>query len=267
MEFKGAIAIVTGGGDGLGEGICRALADAGASGIVVADAAGDKAGRVADDVGGVGVTCDVGVESEVAGLVARCIERFGRVDVVFSNAGIALSTHPFSADEQFERMWRVHVMSIVYLARHTIPEMIERGRGGFVVTASTDGVATSTGDMAYAITKHGQVAAAEWLAMVYGSRGIDVCCFCPAWMWTGMTRSYQGREDVPDWLRLAMTTGISAREAADILLEGAAAGHFLVTTAAQTILDMRRKAADFDSWITALQQWHDLLQPQVGPST
>jgi NAD(P)-dependent dehydrogenase (short-subunit alcohol dehydrogenase family) len=267
VDFAGAVAVVTGGADGLGAAVCRRVADEGAAGVVVADIDREGAERVAAGVGGLAVEVDVSSEQGIIELVRQSEARFGQIDVVFSNAGIIRGAHPFAADETFDQLWRVHIMSIVYLARHTLPGMIARGKGGFVVTASTDGITTSTGDMAYAVTKHGQVAAAEWLSMAYGSRGISVSCFCPGWMWTGMTRPYQGAEDVPASIQMAMRRAVSAADAAAMLVEGVKKGQFLITTADDTMRDLRHKAADFDGWIAQLQAWHDTVQPDVGPES
>lgn len=267
MDFAGAVAVVTGGADGLGAALCRRLVEEGAAGVVVADIDGEGAERVAAGVGGLAVEVDVSSEEGIVGLVRQSEDRYGQIDVVLSNAGIIRGAHPFAADETFDQLWRVHIMSIVYLARHTLPGMLARGKGGFVVTASTDGITTSTRDMAYAITKHGQVAAAEWLSMVYGTRGIDVSCFCPGWMWTAMTRPYRGRQDVPVSYQMAMSRAVSADDAASILVEGVKTGQFLITTAGDTMRDLQHKARDFEGWIAQLGAWHDTVQPEVGPES
>jgi NAD(P)-dependent dehydrogenase (short-subunit alcohol dehydrogenase family) len=154
-------------------------------------------------------------------------------------------------------------MSNVYAARHALPGMLRRGEGYLLCTASSNGLTTSTTSMVYAATKHAQVACAEWLAMVYGSRGIRVSCFCPRWMWTDMTkRAVTG--GVPPWLELAQQGGVTSERAADIVIEGMEAERFLITTGDDSLRDFRHKASDFDSWIRQLQDWHDQLQPDVG---
>ena len=70
---------------------------------------------------------------------------------------------PELSDAQFDTLHRVNVMQTVYLARYTVPGMLARGGGHFVVTASAAGLLTQIGSLPYAITKHGAVAAAEWL--------------------------------------------------------------------------------------------------------
>ena len=123
MDYAGKVAIVTGGADGLGAAICRRLATEGAAGIVVADIQATAAKRLADEIGGLAVEVDVGDENAVARLVEATEDRFGQVNAVFSNAGIIRGAHPFAADETFEQLWKVHIMLIVYLVRHTFPGM------------------------------------------------------------------------------------------------------------------------------------------------
>jgi NAD(P)-dependent dehydrogenase (short-subunit alcohol dehydrogenase family) len=124
---------------------------------------------------------------------------------------------------------------------------------------------TSTGDLPYAVTKHAQVAVAEWLAMVYGTRGIGVTCFCPRWMWTDMSRRGLANADaVPPALALAQVGGVTAEEAAARFIAGIEDDRFLVLTYHDVLDDFRAKADDFDAWIKRLQDWHDVVQPGVG---
>jgi hypothetical protein len=72
--------------------------------------------------------------------------------------------------------------------------------------------------------------------------------------------------DAPPWLQLAQQGGVTAEEAADVVIAGMQEERFLITTGDDTRRDFRHKAEDFDSWISQLQAWHDQLQPDVGPS-
>ncbi|MGE0881118.1 MAG: SDR family NAD(P)-dependent oxidoreductase [Acidimicrobiia bacterium] len=265
MKLEGRVAIVTGGGHGLGEGLCKRFAASGAKGIVVVDIDGDAAEAVAKGVNGIALAGDVSVEATLKEAVARAETTYGRLDIVMSNAGIGGATGgPFASDEIMAKMWGINVMSNVYAARHALPGMLRRGEGYLLCTASSNGITTSTSDMTYAATKHAQVAIAEWIAMAYGSRGIRVSCFCPRWMWTEMTRRATS-DAVPPWLQLAQVGGVTSEEAADIVIAGMAEERFLITTGDDTVRDFRHKAEDFDSWIRQLQGWHDELQPDVGP--
>lgn len=266
MDFAGKVVIVTGGAHGLGEALCRAFAVRRAK-VVVADLDALAAAAVAAEIDGLAIRADVGIEDDVRNLVATAEALHGQVDVFFSNAGMGGGGHPWTADETWDLVWRVNVMSNVWAARYALPGMLARNEGYLACTASTTGITTSTSDLIYATTKHAQLAVAEWLAMVYGSRGIRVSALCPRWMWTEMTRRQTSSlGEVPAWLQMAMVGGVSAEEAAELTLQAMGGEQFLITTGDDTREDHRRKADDFDGWIQRLQTWHDLLQPEVGPS-
>src|SRR5947208_17111992 len=82
-------------------------------------------------------------------------------------------------DDLWHKAYELHVMAHVYAPRAVLPAMLARGRGWLLNTASAAGLLTSPGDAPYAVTKHGAVALAEWLAVTYGSRGIGVSVVCP----------------------------------------------------------------------------------------
>jgi NAD(P)-dependent dehydrogenase (short-subunit alcohol dehydrogenase family) len=265
MEFDGKVVVVTGGAHGLGEALCRTFAADGAT-VVVADLHVETAQSLAGELDGMSIAADVGREADVEALVKATESAYGRLDVFFSNVGVGVGGHPWTADETWERVWQVNVMSNVYAARHALPGMLARGEGYLASTASSNGITTSTSDLIYAATKHAQVAVAEWLAMVYGTRGIRVSVLCPRWMWTEMTRRATAGGDPPPWLQMAMVDGVTAEEAAAITIDALRREQFLITTGEDTIRDFRQKADDFDAWIRRLQTWHDELQPDIGPA-
>src|SRR5580658_9436758 len=114
MELKGSVAVVTGGASGIGRALCQ---------------------RVAAEVKGVAVGCDVGVEDQIIKLVRRAEEAFGPIDLFCSNAGLATKGGAEASDADWKRNWDVHVMSHVYAARAVLPGMNERGRGYLLNTA------------------------------------------------------------------------------------------------------------------------------------
>jgi NAD(P)-dependent dehydrogenase (short-subunit alcohol dehydrogenase family) len=191
MRLAGKVAVVTGGGAGIGRALARAIADEGAARVVVADLGGAEA--VAREIGGVGATCDVTSENDVRAL----LDRFGPVDAYFANAGTAAGSDEQTPDEVWDHAIAVNVRAHVTAARLLIPDWLERGTGCFVVTASAAGLLTQIGVAPYAVTKHAAVAFAEWLSVTYGDRGIHVSCVCPMGVDTPMARS--GMESVPCW--------------------------------------------------------------------
>jgi NAD(P)-dependent dehydrogenase (short-subunit alcohol dehydrogenase family) len=265
LDISDTVVVVTGGGAGLGMALCRDFASRNAAGVVVVDLDEEAAAKAAAEVGGVAVVADVGRERELGRVVELAREAYGRVDIFVSNAGTVANGDPFTDDDVWRNLWQVNVMSGVYAARLVLPEMLERGSGHLAFTASSTGLTTSTGDMVYAATKHAQVACAEWLAMAYGSRGIGVTCFCPRWMWTEMTRkAVADPAEVPPALALAQVGGVTAAEAAASFVEAIVSNEFLATTYHDVLDDFRFKAENFDGWIARLQEWHDVVQPEVG---
>ena len=141
MKLEGKVAVVTGAASGIGRALARRFSAEGAAGVVCADRQAAGVEAVADEIGGVAVVADVSSESAVGSVVSCAEERFGRVDVFCSNAGIALFGDENTPDDDWRRSWDIHVMAHVYAARAVIPGMIERGSGYLVNTSSAAGPA------------------------------------------------------------------------------------------------------------------------------
>ena len=134
---------------------------------------------MADEVDGVAELVDVTDPAAVNGLVERTLARDGQIDLFCSNAGITTGVGLDDPDDRWHAAFEVNLMAHVYAARAVVPAMLERGHGWLLNTASAAGLLTSPGDAPYAVTKHGAVAFAEWLAVTYGGRGIGVSVLCP----------------------------------------------------------------------------------------
>ena len=133
------------------------------------------------------VTADVGLEEDIKALIAAAEDKFGPVDVFFSNAGLSRKGQETASDADWDVSWRVHVMSHVFAARALVPGMLARGSGYLLNTASAAGLLASLNSMPYGVTKNAAVALAEHLAIQYGDRGIRVSVLCPQSVQTGMT--------------------------------------------------------------------------------
>src|SRR5256885_10554976 len=186
MELSGKVVVVTGGASGIGRALCRRFAAEGAKAVVVADFDADGATKVADEIGGDAVSTDVGVEADIKSLVERTEQHHGPIDLFCSNAGIAVGGGVDATDEDWQRIWDINLMAHVYAARAVLPGMLARGEGYLLHTASAAGLLTNLGAAPYAVTKHGAVALAEWLAITYGDAGIKVSCLCPQGVRTHM---------------------------------------------------------------------------------
>jgi NAD(P)-dependent dehydrogenase (short-subunit alcohol dehydrogenase family) len=192
MEMKGKVIVVTGGASGIGAALVRRFAQEGAAGLVVADMNHDAAQAMANEVNGLAVRTDVSNEADVQALIAQATQRFGRVDVLCSNAGIALGGGVDAPNADWQRIWEVNLMAHVYGARAVLPQMVERGAGYLLQTASAAGLLSHPDSALYAVTKHAAVSFAEWLSMNYGDKGIRVSCLCPQGVRTPMLMGPEG---------------------------------------------------------------------------
>lgn len=246
MEVGGKVAVVTGGGSGIGRALARRFAAEGAR-VVVADITGAEA--VADEIGGLAVTADVSVEADVAGLVERTESDVGPIDLFCSNAGIAVLGGPEVPDREWQRIWEINVLGHVYAARAVVPRMIERGGGYLLNTASAAGLLTQLGSAPYSATKHAAVALAEWLAITYGDQGIKVSVLCPQGVRTAMTAPLGDDGGV-----VGVDGMMEPDEVAEAVVAGLAAEAFLILPHPEVAEYVRRKADDYDRWIAGMRR-------------
>ncbi len=245
MKLNDRVAVVTGGGQGIGAALCERFADEGAS-VVVADIDIATAQNVARRTGGLALKTDVGVEAEIRRLVEFTLARHGRIDLFCSNAGIETGGGVDADDADWERIWKTNVLAHVYAARATLPHMVERGEGYLLQTASAAGLLTQIASAPYSVTKHAAVAISEYLAIAYGDRGIRVSVLCPQAVRTGMTRDGAG---------VAAVDGILEPEkVADDTMDAIREERFLILPHPSVQLYMQRKAGDYDRWIAGMRR-------------
>lgn len=246
MELCGRIAVVTGAASGIGRAAAIRFAKEGAAGIVAADLNEKGLQDLATEIPVLAVPCDVGSEREIGELVRAAQDRFGRIDVYFSNAGVLSRGGPEAPDEDWERSWRIHVMAHVWAARAVLEPMMRRGGGYFLVTASAAGLLNIVESAPYGVTKHAAVAFAEWLAIAYGRRGLRVSCLCPQLVRTGMMSSEQTSAGVDGVL--------SAEQVADEIVNVMREEKFLILPHPQVLAYLRAKTADYDRWLGGMQK-------------
>lgn len=257
MDIHGKVAIVTGGASGIGAGLARRFAQEGARGVVVADLNLEQAQGVAKEIGALAVRCDVSREADIQALVATTHEKFGRVDIYMSNAGILGKPGGIELDDAlWQKMWEVHGMAHVWAARAVVPGMIERGEGYFLVTASAAGLLNIVESAPYGVTKHAAVAFAEWLRIAYGRRGLRVSCLCPQSVQTAMTAAGTGSAGV---------NGVLTPEqvAADVVT-AMRDERFLVLPHPEVAKYFLNKAQDYDRWLGGMQKVYAAYAQQSG---
>jgi NAD(P)-dependent dehydrogenase (short-subunit alcohol dehydrogenase family) len=256
MKLQNKIAVVTGGGNGIGRALCRRFAAEGARGVVVADMEADAAAAVAKEIGGVAVTTDVRREADLQQLVARATEVYGLVDLFCSNAGIFTPGGVETTDTDWERIWEINVRAHIYGARAVLPGMLARGEGYLLQTASAAGLLTQIGSAPYAVTKHAAVALAEWLAVTHGDSGIKVSCLCPQGV---RTRMLMG-DDMSSTDSFLFEGSVSPEDVAEAVVKGLDAERFLILPHPEVAEYLRRKADDYDRWLRGMRR----LQSRVN---
>src|ERR1700749_1215928 len=251
MHIKDKVCVVTGGASGIGEAVARGYAEAGARGVVVADlkSSRERLAKVAGDIDGFAVTADVGEEADIQALIAAAEDKYGPVDIFFSNAGMSRKGQETASDADWDVSWRVHVMSHVFAARALLPGMLERGSGYLLNTASAAGLLASLNSMPYGVTKNAAVALAEHLAIQYGDRGIRVSVLCPQSVQTGMTTAGPSAARVDGVMQPA--------EVARIVIEAMEAERFLILSHPSVHEYMQRKASGIDRWLAGMRRLRD----------
>jgi NAD(P)-dependent dehydrogenase (short-subunit alcohol dehydrogenase family) len=251
MLVKDRVVVVTGGGNGIGRALCEAFHHAGAAKVVVADLDGASARTVAASIGGAAFKCDVAQEKDILHVIEETERLFGPIALFCSNAGIGAGFDPRSenaggaSDEPFARSWAIHVMAHIYAARHLVPRFKARGGGYFLNTISAAGLLSQVGSPAYSTTKHAAVGFAENLAISHKADGIGVSILCPQGVDTDMLRSLPKGPQSGDG-------DLSPAQVASDALAGIERESFLILPHPQVLTYMRKKAEDYDRWISGM---------------
>jgi NAD(P)-dependent dehydrogenase (short-subunit alcohol dehydrogenase family) len=243
---RGAGAVVTGGGSGIGRALARRLAAGGAR-VVVNDLDPGAAAAVAAETGGFAAPADVATEAGVTGLIEAARKHLGAIDIYCSNAGLAAPGGYEATEADWQRSWDVNLMAHVRATRLLMPDWLARGQGRMVITASAAGLLTMLGTAPYSVTKHAAVGYAEWLAATYGHRGLTVHCICPQGVRTGMLAGSGRAGDV-----VLRDTAIEPEVVADSLWDGMNDGRFLILPHPEVAGYYAMRAADPDKWLRGM---------------
>ena len=189
-RLEGKVAIITGGASGIGEGTVRRFIEEGAK-CVVADIQSDLAASIAEELGenAIAFALDVADESQVEECVNFAVDTYGKLDVMFNNAGILGSVGPISEIEGdgWLRTMDVLLNSVFYGVKHAARIMQDQGSGAIINTASTAGVRAGLGPHVYTAAKHAVVGLSQSVATELGRHGIRVNVIAPGGTISGLT--------------------------------------------------------------------------------
>jgi NAD(P)-dependent dehydrogenase (short-subunit alcohol dehydrogenase family) len=238
LRLDGKVAIVTGGGSGIGESTARLLANQGAK-VVIANRHSYTGEQVVKDIQNMKgeasfISTDVGDPAQVKTMVEHTITQYERIDILFNNAGYAV-VEPFweMDDESWNRLIRVNLSGHFYCAKYVVPHMLAQGGGVIVNMSSVLGYATNPGLVAYTASKAGIIGLTKGMALDLAKKNIRVNCIVPGSIDTEMMWQGYPKEDL-QLVRKKAAQSVPVGRVADPQ-EVAAAVLFLVSPAASLI--------------------------------
>ena len=196
MRLSGQVAVITGGNTGIGLATTRLFASEGAQ--VLAASLGD--GEAVVDIANAAFhETDVTDAESVRGMVAAAVERFGRIDALFCNAGYSRPGSVVTAAEQdWDRTLAVNLTGTFLCCRYTVPVMLEQGGGSIIINSSQQALVGSKNSAAYTATKGGLVALARAMAVDHAAENIRVNAICPGAVETPGLTAWFARPGAPD---------------------------------------------------------------------
>jgi NAD(P)-dependent dehydrogenase (short-subunit alcohol dehydrogenase family) len=201
MDLQNKVALVTGAGSGIGKASAIAFARAGAKVGLVDHGEQDNAQTASEiqDGGGqaLAVTADVSDAEQMRSAVAKIVDRFGRLDIVYANAGINGVAAPIDdlTPEEWDHTININLRGTFLTIRYSVPHLKKAGGGSIIVTSSINGTRffANAGATAYSVSKAGQLAMVQMLAVELGPNGIRVNAICPGAIKTDIDSSTEKR--------------------------------------------------------------------------
>lgn len=184
MKLDGKVALITGGNSGIGRATAALFAKEGAAVVLTGrnQERGERVAQAINDAGGEAlfIRADVRVAEDCRRAVEQTLERFGRIDVLFNNAGVYYpKTVPECTEEEWDETIDSSLKGAFLMSKYALPSMIERGSGSIIHNSSGWGILGGDRAAAYCAAKGGLVVMAKAMAIDHGRDGIRVNCVCP----------------------------------------------------------------------------------------
>ena len=199
-RFTGKVALITGGTSGIGRTTAIAFAEHGADVVIAGrrEAEGAESLTLVQKAGGQGlfVRVDVNDESEIEAMVAKTLERFGRLDFAFNNAGVGglgRATMTATADI-YDQIMNINVRGVFFSMKHQIPAILQSGGGAIVNNASALALRPSANSPIYSASKAAVVGLTKSAALEFAPKGVRINAICPAIIETDMTEQIRSDE-------------------------------------------------------------------------
>ena len=194
FDLSGRVAVVTGGNGGIGLGMARGLASAGAM-VVVAGRDAKKSAAAAGEIGGIAIQVDVLNEADCRALAQKTVAQLGRLDILVNNAGINIRKQPqeYTLDE-WRRVMDSNLTSAFICSQAAYPQMLKNGGGKIINIGSMMSIFGASFTTAYAASKGGMVQMTRAMACAWAKDNIQVNAVLPGWIDTELTRG--AREQV-----------------------------------------------------------------------
>ncbi len=197
FDLSGKVAVITGSSRGIGFASARGMAEHGAKIVIsgrkveACSAAAEEINRHVGTSAAIAVACNIGRKNELQNLIDTATSHWGQVDIVMANAAI----HPWVGsvldlkEETFNKFMQVNLQSNIWLAQMTVPGMVARGYGRFIVVGSIVGLLGDPETGTYGLTKAADMQFVRNMAMEFASKGVCANCIAPGTFKTEMARS------------------------------------------------------------------------------